>query len=244
MTVSATLLGTLLHGLAASRPAANAVAGGTVYSATDTGAISQSDGSSWSTWATISAGIADQGAFTFLDGTVAAAPATPAAGKLRVYAKTGKVLAVKDDAGVETVFGSGSALHACRVNRSTTLAIATATETAITMPNEDKDTDAFHAASDAFITIPTGLGGYYAITGWAEFASSTAGTFRYLRLYVNATNLIEIQIPFQTNVGDGGVVSTQFQLAQTDTVQLKVYQDSGGNLNITGASLSLALIGV
>jgi hypothetical protein len=106
MTVSATLLGTLLHGVAASRPAANAVAGGTVYSATDTGAISQSDGSSWTTWATISAGIADQGAFTFLDGTVASAPATPAAGKLRLYAKTGKVLAVKDDAGVETVFGA------------------------------------------------------------------------------------------------------------------------------------------
>lgn len=109
MTVSATLLGTMLHGVAASRPAANAVAGGTVYSATDTGAITQSDGSSWATWATISAGIADQGAFTFLDGTVASAPSTPASGKLRLYAKTGKVLAVKDDAGVETVFGAGGA---------------------------------------------------------------------------------------------------------------------------------------
>lgn len=59
MTVSATLLGTLLHGVAASRPAANAVAGGTVYSATDTGAITQSDGSSWATFATISSGMAD-----------------------------------------------------------------------------------------------------------------------------------------------------------------------------------------
>jgi hypothetical protein len=59
MTVSATLLGTLLHGVAASRPAANAVAGGTIYSATDTGAITQSDGSSWATFATISSGLAD-----------------------------------------------------------------------------------------------------------------------------------------------------------------------------------------
>jgi hypothetical protein len=54
-------------------------------------------------------GIADQGTITYLDGTVAAAPGTPAAGKLRVYAKTGKVLAVKDDAGAETVLGSGIA---------------------------------------------------------------------------------------------------------------------------------------
>jgi hypothetical protein len=52
--------------------------------------------------------IADQGVFTYLDGTVAAAPGTPASGKLRLYAKTGKVLAVKDDAGTETVLGAGS----------------------------------------------------------------------------------------------------------------------------------------
>lgn len=59
MTVSATLGGVFLKGTAAARPAADAVAGGTVYSATDTGAITQSDGSSWSTWATISTGLAD-----------------------------------------------------------------------------------------------------------------------------------------------------------------------------------------
>jgi len=55
----------------------------------------------------LGAGVADQGVITYLDGTVAAAPGTPAAGKLRLYAKTGKVLAVKDDAGVETVLGAG-----------------------------------------------------------------------------------------------------------------------------------------
>lgn len=54
-----TLPGVLLKGVAASRPAANAVAKGTIYSATDTGAITQSDGSSWSTYATISSGLAD-----------------------------------------------------------------------------------------------------------------------------------------------------------------------------------------
>lgn len=55
-----TLPGVLLKGVAASRPAANAVAKGTIYSATDTGAITQSDGvSTWSTYATISSGLAD-----------------------------------------------------------------------------------------------------------------------------------------------------------------------------------------
>lgn len=49
-----TLPGVILKGVAASRPAANAVASGTIYSATDTGAITQSDGvSTWSAFATI-----------------------------------------------------------------------------------------------------------------------------------------------------------------------------------------------
>ena len=53
------------------------------------------------------AGLVDTGVITYLDGTVAAAPATPGAGTLRIYAKTGPALAVKDDAGNETVLGAG-----------------------------------------------------------------------------------------------------------------------------------------
>lgn len=55
-----TLPGVLLHGVAASRPSASAVAKGTLYSATDTGAITQSDGvSTWTAYATITAGFAN-----------------------------------------------------------------------------------------------------------------------------------------------------------------------------------------
>jgi hypothetical protein len=61
------------------------------------------------TWVAVSggSGLADEGVFTYLDATVAAAPGTPGSGKLRVYAKTGPALAVKDDSGAETVFGAG-----------------------------------------------------------------------------------------------------------------------------------------
>jgi hypothetical protein len=60
----------------------------------------------------ISGGVADQGAFTYFDATEAAAPGTPAAGKVRLYAKSDGLLYSKDDAGVETVVtggGGGSA---------------------------------------------------------------------------------------------------------------------------------------
>lgn len=54
--VATTLPGVLLYGVAGSRPAANAVANGTLYSATDTGTVTQSDGvSTWSTFLSVSA---------------------------------------------------------------------------------------------------------------------------------------------------------------------------------------------
>lgn len=46
-------------------------------------------------------GIADEGAFTYLDATEAAAPGTPAAGYVRIYAKTDGRVYSKDDGGVE-----------------------------------------------------------------------------------------------------------------------------------------------
>lgn len=56
MTASSVLTGVLLKGTFAARPAANTVAGGTLYSATDTNVIYQSDGSSWATYATVGSG--------------------------------------------------------------------------------------------------------------------------------------------------------------------------------------------
>lgn len=92
-----------LAGTHAGRPAAASSNAGYLYFETDTGSLFRSDGSAWSQVA-----ISDQSSnLTYLDATVAAAPGTPGTGKLRVYAKTGKVLAVKDDAGTETVLGAG-----------------------------------------------------------------------------------------------------------------------------------------
>lgn len=51
-----TLPGVLLTGDHASRPAANAVATGTLYACSTHGLIYQSDGSAWSTWATLGGG--------------------------------------------------------------------------------------------------------------------------------------------------------------------------------------------
>lgn len=94
----------LQTGIHASRPAATDVAGGSLYNCTTHSLIYQSDGATWTTWATLgtSGAIIDQGAFTYLDATEASAPSTPASGKVRLYAKSDGRIYSKDDAGAES----------------------------------------------------------------------------------------------------------------------------------------------
>src|SRR4051794_760346 len=102
-TIAGSHLGPDTH---ASRPAANAAGQpfGALYSCTTHGLIYKTDGSTWSTYATLGSGsLSDQGVVTYFDFTTAAAPSAPAAGKIRVYSKTGDHLAQKDSAGAETL---------------------------------------------------------------------------------------------------------------------------------------------
>lgn len=55
---------------------------------------------------TFGQGVADQGTVTYFDFTTAAAPANPAAGKVRLYSKTGDHMAQRDSSGTETLLDS------------------------------------------------------------------------------------------------------------------------------------------
>lgn len=106
MTALATVLGRGTH---AGRPAAGNT--GRYYYETDTTTLFRDNGSSWDNNEG-AGGLADQGTATYLDFTVGSAPATPASGKLRLYALTGKHMYQKDDGGTATALdaaGGGSA---------------------------------------------------------------------------------------------------------------------------------------
>lgn len=94
------------RGTLAARPAATAVPNGTLYFDTTNSILYRSSGSAWES-VEGAGGLSDQGTVTYLDFTTAAAPANPAAGKIRVYSKTGDTLAQRTSGGTETVFGSG-----------------------------------------------------------------------------------------------------------------------------------------
>jgi hypothetical protein len=137
------------------------------------------------TIATGTSGLSDQGVITYLDGTVAAAPGTPAAGKLRIYAKTGKVFAVKDDAGVETVLTAASAGALVLLEQHTASASSSLDFTTFISATYDtyliKGVEIIAATSTANLLLRVGTGGgptYDAGNNyeWAATGRDTNGT--------------------------------------------------------------------
>lgn len=116
-----------------------------------------------------------------------------------------------------------------RLKRASGNVAITAADTAIPFTAEDYDTDAFHdnSTDPSRITIPTGKGGKYHITGHGY-----ASVAIILTLRVNGTTAIAIN----TAVVAGGVVagfeiSTDYALAQTDYVELLIKTTTGsGNV--------------
>jgi hypothetical protein len=157
---------------------------------------------------------------------------------------TGQVLTV--DTAVDgkikwAAAGGASTFVGCGVTKSTTQSIANATYTAVTFNTEDYDTDAIHdnVTNNTRFTIPSGKGGKWLTSGVVTFASNASG-FRFVRLYKNGTAFI---VPAGVPPVNGDTTQLAFSYIHTftagDYMEVFVYQNSGGNLNIAGADLNV-----
>jgi hypothetical protein len=83
---------------------------------------------------------------------------------------------------------SGSAFVGAYAYRTSDLTIGATTDTVVTLPSEDFDTDAFHSTSTntGRITIPAGKAGKYAFDAYA-FLSTSPGAYGRLKIYKNGT---------------------------------------------------------
>jgi hypothetical protein len=129
---------------------------------------------------------------------------------------------------------------------SANLALTTATSTVITLNSERFDTDSFHstASNTSRLTVPTGMGGIYQITAQARFASNSTG-IRLILVRLNGTTTIAQQSMTAISGNETDMVlSTVYNLAAGDYVELLAYQNSGGNLDLqaTSASPVLAMV--
>ena len=138
--------------------------------------------------------------------------------------------------------------------KGNTQTISDNTQTTLSFGNADVyDTDNFHdtTTNNSRLTIPTGKGGYYLVWGSCTWANNSSGT-RSLTALKNGSALNEVYVNW---LGTGSGQYTQLfsvvvNLAAGDYIQMRVYQTSGGNLdiygdnNIPGLRFGCTLLGV
>jgi hypothetical protein len=133
---------------------------------------------------------------------------------------------------------SGSTFVGCSLWNNATQSIPNATVTALTFNQENFDTDGFHSTSSntSRITIPTGKGGKYLFVGNVAFAGNATGS-RWMEIDVNGTDRYygASWSGFSAiyNIENMSVI---LDLVATDYVELFVYQNSSGSLNIVDGS--------
>jgi hypothetical protein len=129
---------------------------------------------------------------------------------------------------------------------STTQSLATSgSNQALLFDSEEFDTDAFHSTSSdtSKFTVPTGLGGKYAIIAQVDFAANATGIRRgFIRLNGSTTlGIVTIQTVTQVGITTTIPVHRVYSLSAGDYVELVARQDSGGALNAQGGAGSCFL---
>ena len=114
------------------------------------------------------------------------------------------------------------------VKASADTTITNTTFTALGWNQEDYDTDGFHdnTTNNSRLTVPTGKGGKYLVSGFLSWDTDGNGT-RELWVYKNGAQYKQIRLSAVTKL-TSEQISIAMDLVATDYVQLYVYQDSGG----------------
>jgi hypothetical protein len=125
-----------------------------------------------------------------------------------------------------------------------TQSIANNTNTTVNWNAEEYDTSSIHntVTNNSRLTIPAGLGGYWSVTSKITFAGNNTGA-RQLRLNKNGALVANFLVPI-TGSGEQSIILTNtLNLAAADYLEIVVYQNSGGalNLNLSGAEGSYFL---
>jgi hypothetical protein len=132
----------------------------------------------------------------------------------------------------------------CLITRTTAQSISNGSFTAITFDAESLDTDAFHSTvtNTSRITIPSGKDGKYLIFGQANFNANGTGR-RIVRVYKNGANQSASEAEGTASASAYPSVSPTLilSLVATDYIELFVYQDSGGSLDVNSAGTKFAV---
>ncbi len=154
--------------------------------------------------------------------------------------------------GWSTPSASGPGNYGARLVKTATQSISNNSSTEVTFDSETQDDLGFHSnvTNNSRLTIPAGMGGWYYIEANAYWAANATGE-RIAQIKKNGSILLQSAVD---NACDNGgletinMIGTLAYLAAGDYVELFVYQNSGGSLNLTiatneGTYFALAALG-
>lgn len=164
----------------------------------------------------------------------ASLPAAATEGRMFADTTNDRMLIDTGSAFVRGAAWSSAGRTGLSISRVANQSIGTASDTAISFDTEAVDSDGFITVTSDTITIPSGLGGIYAITATVAWASSPGATSN-ARIEIGGvtgdyrTTVQDSSVGFQNQlVGVPGIA-----LSPTNTVKLRVYQATGSSINVT-----------
>jgi len=156
----------------------------------------------------------------------------------RGIGSTGQVLTVSGGVPTWANAASGSTFSGALVFNNATTTISNNSEAFFTYNSEVYDTDNYHSTSSntGRLTIPSGKSGYYQVYALARFAANANGV-RTMQITQGSgqtsVGCIE-QTPGGVSSNSGFYYSTVRYAAAADYFECKIYQTSGGNLDVLG----------
>ena len=117
-----------------------------------------------------------------------------------------------------------------RVYNSANISVSDNTDTLLTFDTERYDTDAFHSTSTntGRLTIPTGFGGRYLLTGHVSIAAGTDYSSVYIWIRLNGATIIALhgETPSTFSFPKTLSIATLYTAVATDYFELLVNQDN------------------
>ena len=123
---------------------------------------------------------------------------------------------------------------ACQAKRATDQTISNNTLTVLTFDAHDFDTSSYHSlvTNTERLTVPST--GYYLVNAQVMFATNASG-YRQLGIFKNGTRLNYATATAATSATEATIIfNLMVSLTAADYLEIKVYQNSGGNLAVYG----------
>jgi len=124
-----------------------------------------------------------------------------------------------------------SGISLSRISTTQSIPNGAATFTAISWDTESTDTDGYIAVPSTNITIPTGLGGFYAVTATCSWASSPGANSSIEFYNSTTTGIWRFPIGAGTQMTSSALTMIA-DVAAGDVCQLRVSQASGAAINV------------